>query len=102
MPFFTPMDRSFRRNITRSPGGERALPALGLDHLVLAQCAGVTHPRTGELVQLGHVGPGMGEHDLASLRPGLAHGVPAVHEGAASGLAGLVRGRPCRRGLVAV
>ena len=32
----------------------------------------------------------MGEHHLARLRPGLAHRIPAVHEGAAGGFAGLV------------
>ncbi len=71
-------------------GGERTLTTLGLHHLVGAQRAGVAHPAARELVQLRHVGPGVGEHDLAGLRPGLAHGIPAVHEGAAGGFPCLV------------
>ena len=71
--------------------GERPLSLLRPQNPVLAvERAGVAHPAACELIQLRHVGPGVGEHDLAGFRPGLAHGIPAVHEGAAGGFAGLV------------
>jgi len=54
-------------------GREGPRAALGLHHLVGAERAGIAHTRPGELIQLRHVGPGVGEHELAGLRPGLAH-----------------------------